>query len=41
MAVADRLGITYQAASRLAQRGEKLSIENNFLLENRENNKII
>ena len=41
IAVADRMGITQPAVSRLAQRGEKLAIENNLLLENRENSKII
>lgn len=33
IAVADRLGITQSAASRLAQRGEKLAIENSLFLE--------
>jgi hypothetical protein len=33
IAVAGRLGITQSAASRLAQRGEKLAIENNLFLE--------
>ena len=33
IAVAGRLGITQSAASRLAQRGEKLAIEKNLLLE--------
>jgi len=33
LTVANRLGITQSAVSRLAQRGEKLAIENNLFLE--------
>jgi predicted transcriptional regulator len=32
LTVAERLGITQPAVSRLAQRGEKLAIENNLFL---------
>jgi hypothetical protein len=35
IAVADRLGITQPAVSRLAQRGEKLAIKNTLFLENK------
>jgi putative transposase len=41
IAVADRLGITQPAVSRLAQRGEKLAIENNYYIENKEKGKIV
>jgi hypothetical protein len=41
IAVVGRMGITQPAVSRLAQRGEKLSIDNNLLLENKENSKIV
>jgi REP-associated tyrosine transposase len=39
--VADRMGITQPAVSRLAQRGEKLAIDNHLFLEKKENSKIV
>ena len=41
IAVADRMGITQPAVSRLAQRGEKLAIYNHLFLESKENSKIV
>jgi hypothetical protein len=41
IAVANRLGITQPAVSRLVQRGENLAIENNLFLENKEKGKIV
>ncbi|MBW1726801.1 MAG: transposase [Deltaproteobacteria bacterium] len=41
IAVANRLGITQPAVSRLAQRGEKLAIENNLFLENKSKDIIV
>jgi REP element-mobilizing transposase RayT len=41
IAVAGRMGITQPAVSRLAQRGEKVAIDNNLSLENKENSKIV
>jgi predicted transcriptional regulator len=40
LAVADKLGITQPAVSRLVQQGEKLAIENNLFLENKEKGEI-